>query len=263
MSRKGIYWRRIICVSLVFLLGTVSLSVSQAKSKKTAFQVTALGDSLTYGVGDSHHRGGYCYLIQAPLKKTVRRPVQVHNYGVSGETSQQILARLREKTKIQKKIKNSRIIILTLGGNDVMHALQHYGTKLTPQKLAHYQQEYTANLTQLLALIRSQNARAPIYVYGIYNPFQIYLPQAVGVKKAVKYWNQNTKEVTTEESRVHFVDLSALAQPKRVTYSKISKEASNPLLYKKDHFHPNDRGYKLMTQKLWRQLVKTKKEWSR
>lgn len=250
---------------IVFIFSALFLFIIHkqpvAAISKSPMTLTAIGDSLTYGVGDSTKRGGYTYLIKKPLQRTSKRPVKVHNYGVSGDTSGQILHRLKTKPAIKRNVRQSQIIVLTLGGNDVMHALKKYGVKLTPAKLQIFQKKYDQNLIEILHILRQANPRAPVYIYGIYNPYSIYVKQAQGMKKALKQWNQNTEQIATDNFRVHFVDISALASPKKLKYSKSKQETTNPLLYTKDYFHPNDQGYRLMTQKLWHRLQATQKEW--
>ncbi|MBA1435170.1 GDSL-type esterase/lipase family protein, partial [Bombilactobacillus bombi] len=219
------------------------------------------GDSLTYGVGDPTHRGGYSNLIKKPLQKATKRTVTVANFGISGETSGQILHRVQTKKKLRGAIKKSRIIVVTAGGNDVMHALRARGLKLSQTQLQIYQERYTSNMVNLIKEVRSLNQNVPIYIYGIYNPYEIYFKKVPGMKKAIAGWNKNTLKITQDHVRVHFVDISSLAQPKKLQYSKKTQETTNPFLYTKDYFHPNQKGYQLMTNQLWKKLQVTKNEW--
>ncbi|WP_162887497.1 SGNH/GDSL hydrolase family protein [Bombilactobacillus bombi] len=246
---------------VIIFAGRIIWSSQPVQAQQKSFPVTAVGDSLTYGVGDPTKRGGYCYLIQKPLKRATKQKVHVDNFGISGETSKQILKRVQSKDNLRQALKKSRIVIITAGGNDVMHALRARGLRLSQSQLLKYQDAYTANMNNMIKEIRSLNSRAPIYIYGIYNPYAIYFKKVPGMKMAIDNWNQNTRLLTQDYHRVHFVDISALAQPKKLQYSKKNQETTNPLLYTKDYFHPNRQGYQLMTDKLWKKLQATKTEW--
>ncbi|UQS82784.1 GDSL-type esterase/lipase family protein [Bombilactobacillus folatiphilus] len=254
---------RIIKQIIVSLILTIGLSFGFTHSvfaAKKPLNVVAVGDSLTYGIGD-HHHGGYTSLIKKPLKKASQRPVHVQNFGISGETSTQILQRVRDKPALIKAIKQSDIITITAGGNDIMHVLQKRGLKLSQEQFQQAKDHYVKQMVQMIMLIRRYNERAPIYLIGIYNPFAIYVKKAKSVKQAVIAWNQASQDIARDNYRMHFVDVSALANPKKVKYSKKEQTTINPLLYTKDYFHPNHKGYQIMTQKLWQQMKNTKKEW--
>ena len=260
INKKQLIRRWLTCLLVLALIISWAMPQSvQAKSK--TFSVVAVGDSLTYGVGDPNHRGGYCYLIKKPLRKATKKKVQVANFGISGETSAQILKRVKTKSSLRHDLKQGQLIVITAGGNDVMHALRARGLKLSEKQLLTYQKQYTANMEQMIHEIRTLNKKAPIYIYGIYNPYAIYFKKIPGMKRAINNWNKNTQQLTQEHWRVHFVDISALARPKKLQYSKKTQETTNPLLYTKDYFHPNRQGYQLMTNKLWQKLQKTKSEW--
>ncbi|UQS83710.1 GDSL-type esterase/lipase family protein [Bombilactobacillus thymidiniphilus] len=234
-------------------------TVLQAHNK--TFVLTAVGDSLTYGVGDSTKRGGYTYLIKKPLKKATKAKVIVNNYGISGQTSAQIVKRFQKDRELQKSLQKSKIITITAGGNDVMAALRKHGVDLSAKQLLSYQNQYDAHLNKMIQISRHFNPHAPIYVFSIYNPYEIYFKKAQGMKAAVKNWNKSTRQIAQDNYRVHYVDITKLATPKKIVYSKKDKTTTNPLLYKKDYFHPNNQGYRLMTNLLWQQMKRTKAQW--
>ena len=64
------------------------------------FSYVALGDSLTEGVGDTTNQGGFVPLVAQSLTNEEGYQVEVQNYGVAGNTSNQILKRMKEKPEI-------------------------------------------------------------------------------------------------------------------------------------------------------------------
>lgn len=69
-------------------------------------RISAVGDSLTEGIGDTTHTGGYVPLLQTDLSE--RYPidvVQADNHGKSGDRSDQILKRIKKNEEMQESIK--------------------------------------------------------------------------------------------------------------------------------------------------------------
>ena len=158
----------------------VKLTADQPKQLK----LTAVGDSLTYGVGDATNNGGFVGLTQADLEATGQYQVMTKNYGVSGNTSTQILSRINKQAKIRTDLKQANIITVTAGGNDLMHVLQQHFLSLSEKEITAGSTAFQKHLTTLLTTIRKENATAPIYVFGIYNPFYVY-QYATGISAAI------------------------------------------------------------------------------
>lgn len=88
------------------------------------FRIVFLGDSLVYGIGDSanKNKGGYVLRVANKLKAA-----KVHNFGVPGATSEQLLTILKaafsENPTIRQKaladaVSSADIVVLDLGRND-------------------------------------------------------------------------------------------------------------------------------------------------
>lgn len=229
--------------------------------KKKNISIVAIGDSLTQGVGDSKSvGGGYVTRLTQKVQSKYKVKAESHNYGVSGDTSQQIMARIKSDQKMHQDLPKADIITVTVGGNDFMHLLQRKGLDLTAGEIADEQVQFDKRLNQLLTDIRNYNSKAPIYLIGIYNPFSIYLSNVKNAKVAFINWNKGSAKVANKFNDTHFIDINNLYQPKGIT-KKIQKTGSNPYLYKKDHFHPNGTGYDMMTDKVFEEVNGTTKEW--
>lgn len=229
--------------------------------KKKSISIVAVGDSLTQGVGDSSSAGGgYVTRLTKKVQDKYKVKAESHNYGVSGDTSQQIMARIKSDDKMHQDLPKADIITVTVGGNDFMHLLQRKGLDLTEGNIADEQVKFDKRLTQLLTDLRNYNDKAPIYLIGIYNPFSIYLSNVKNAKIAFINWNKGSAKVASTFNDVHFVDINNLYQTKSIN-KKIKKTGVNPYLYKKDHFHPNGTGYDMMTDKVFDQVSGTTKEW--
>lgn len=229
--------------------------------KKKAISIVAVGDSLTQGVGDSKSvGGGYVTRLTQKVQRKYKVKTESHNYGVSGDTSQQIMARIESDKNMHQDLPKADIITVTVGGNDFMHLLQRKGLDLTEGNIADEQVKFDKRLNKLLTDIRSYNKTAPIYLVGIYNPFSIYLSNVKNAKVAFVNWNKGSAKVASNFNDIHFVDINNLYQTKSIN-AKVKKDGVNPYLYKKDHFHPNGTGYDMMTDKIFEQVSGTTKEW--
>jgi len=82
--------------------------------------IVALGDSLTRGMGDDTGKGYIGYLVDELGDKS-KEKITIHNYGVNGYRSIQLLEQLRQ-VEIQRKIQSADYILITIGGNDLFQS---------------------------------------------------------------------------------------------------------------------------------------------
>ncbi|WCJ51738.1 GDSL-type esterase/lipase family protein [Lentilactobacillus buchneri] len=256
----------------------------------SAVKLTAVGDSLTQGVGDPTNKGGYTHLIR---QKVIQKNPNVHlstaNYGISGETTNQINHRVVYSKRLQHSIREADVITITTGGNDLLKFLKANVVGLNKhqlnQKLTSYCQTYQARVTRLFRNIRHLNRRAPIFVFGIYNPVYVYFPQVNYINDTVAHTNQITNKVIHQQHRMYFVSINKPLTDGQFTTAKSRKALeekaaasiiaenhdspadieqllsgqpaqSNKYLSNDDHFHPNLKGYQIMTNRLYSQMAK-------
>ncbi|WP_125714085.1 DUF459 domain-containing protein [Companilactobacillus kedongensis] len=228
---------------------------------KSHINIVAVGDSLTQGVGDPKSvGGGYVTRLKRKIATKYKVKTSAYNYGVSGDTSTQIISRIKSDKKMHADLPKADVITVTVGGNDFMHLLQKKGIDLTESDIATEEQQFDVRLKNLLDDLRYYNNDAPIYLIGIYNPFSIYLANVKNAKTAFINWNKASAQVASEEKLTYFIDINNLYQTKEVD-KKAKKTGTNPYLYKKDHFHPNGTGYDMMTEKVFDEVSKTTKDW--
>lgn len=236
-------------------------------------QLTAVGDSLTHGVGDDSNNGGYVGLIKNDLESTGNYRVTTSNFGVTGDTSSQIQKRVDKQPKLQAAVKKANIITVTVGGNDLMHVLQKHLLSLSDKDVATGSAQFQKRLGKLLKTFRQLNPKAPIYVFGIYNPFYVYFPKLTAMTTSVKTWNAGTQQTVNQFKQAYYVDIDSVltkgtntqATDKKTKASLAAAMSddsnSNPLIFTEDHFHPNNAGYALMTSQLWQKMEQTKQTW--
>jgi lysophospholipase L1-like esterase len=148
-------------------------------------------------------------------------------------------------------------------------------------RLTHYQASYRQRVSRLFTDIRKVNSHSPIFVFGIYNPVYVYFPQVSFISRAVAANNTVTKSVAQKHSQIYFIPINKplsdgqyrtakSRQRLRQRAAAIGNQSndaneieallngnatqSNRYLSTEDHFHPNQTGYQIMTNLLYKQL---------
>ena len=239
---------------------------STSAQKKTVTYV-AIGDSLTKGVGDSTNQGGFVPLLAQSLTNETGLEFNAINYGVSGNTSSQILSRMQEKKEIRKDLKRAQLLTITVGGNDLRKAILEDTSNLDLDRFEKASKAYEKNLKQIIELARKDNPDLPVYVVGIYNPLYLNFPDLTELQTLVDQWNQRTEETLSAYQGVYFVPINDLLYKgidgkSGVTESELGKETvTNDALYDEDIFHPNNTGYEIMKEAVLEKIHATEKKW--
>lgn len=239
---------------------------STSAQKKTVTYV-AIGDSLTKGVGDSTNQGGFVPLLAQSLTNETGLEFNAINYGVSGNTSSQILSRMQEKKEIRKDLKRAQLLTITVGGNDLRKAILEDTSNLDLDRFEKASKAYEKNLKQIIELARKDNPDLPVYVVGIYNPLYLNFPDLTELQTLVDQWNQRTEETLSAYQGVYFVPINDLLYKgidgkSGVTESELGKETvTNDALYDEDSFHPNNTGYEIMKEAVLEKIHATEKKW--
>lgn len=233
------------------------------------FNYVAVGDSLTEGVGDTTNQGGFVPLLSQAMTDTYNYQVTYSNYGISGNTSQQILSRMTKQEAIQKSLAKADMMTLTVGGNDVMAVIRKHLTQLSVSTFKKPATAYQKRLRQIIELARSENEDLPIYVLGIYNPFYLNFPEMTEMQEIIDNWNESTESVTDEYDDVYFVPINDQlykgidGEEGIVSTSGDQTTVINDALFSGDHFHPNNIGYQIMSDVTMEKINETKQEWNK
>lgn len=266
---------------------TTSFGTQPTARHRSTVRVVALGDSLTQGVGDTTDNQGYSGRLKTMIHKKDKVKVVMHNYGKSGDRSDQIEKRLTDSRQQQRQVRRAQAIVMTVGGNDLLQTLTKNVTinqqsRLNTQ-LTTAEKSYETKLKHLLSTVRKYNPDAPIYLYSIYNPIYVYFANLDQITDAVDDWNAVTTQTGRDFSHLYMVDISrdmSVGQFKSATQqAKLKRQAQqandgqlsaksfqeqilassssdelNNYLSPADHFHPNAKGYDLMTTAVFKQM---------
>lgn len=281
IKKNGFFLLFFICVialtfiSLDIVIPTAKpikpTKVSQPEKRIEIIRMSAIGDSLTEGIGDTTSSGGYVPLLQRDLSDEYPVDVfQAENYGKSGDRSDQVLKRLKKNEDMRESVKNANIILLTVGGNDLMQALQPkiFG-KVTLDKMEKPKKTYDERLGKLYSEIRGLNPSAPIYQLGIYNPFYLTFSNITELQEIVDFWNDSSKAFVDAQENAYFVPINDViyqgldhGDQESEYFDNLSKESTlNDLISLEDTFHPNNLGYQVIANAFEIKLASTKDKW--
>jgi lysophospholipase L1-like esterase len=206
----------------------VLAELQEEAQKKGNLDYLILGDSVAMGQG-SEKKQGYPALVAKQLKKE-HIPLLLHNEGVSGRTSQQLLQALDAPT-MQKKIRDAELISLTIGGNDLLKvALNEKDPVQAITEFGSIQKNYQRNLKETLSKVRSLNPDAPILLTSLYNPISPAEPYYDLSNTLLDKWNIGMKEVVYRFPSTLVIDVDEKLQAGKGHWLA-------------DAIHPNDRGY--------------------
>ncbi|MCI1975041.1 MAG: SGNH/GDSL hydrolase family protein [Limosilactobacillus sp.] len=296
-KNKNLFWLALVTVLIVvggwysyhhFLGPEIRQEQRVKRVEKRHVKLVALGDSLTYGQGDEKKDGGYVGIIKQKIQNKYKKTtVSTANYGVSGDRSDQILARLNKQKEIQKDLKNADVIVMTVGGNDLMQTLEKDIMMQSQSKIQsnidQAQETYENKLNQLFTAVRKENKDAPIFVMSIYNPVYTYFPDVEAINDSINQWNRATDNVTKKYSKMHFVSIykvmsygqyqtkeqrqQLIQQEEKINHGKVKQSQLLAIMGNKNHnlneyistednFHPNHLGYQHMSNQLFKSMVK-------
>lgn len=203
---------------------------------KKDIYITAIGDSLTQGVGDETENGGYIGILDRTINHE-KDVVTFDNFGRNGNRTDQLLERLNEQ-EIASSIKKSDMVLITIGANDIMQVVKENFTNITYPKFAKAQVLFEVRLDKIFDEIKKLNPDTHIYLLGFYNPFEKYFPNVTELGRIVDEWNETGEKTVNEYENTTFIPIKDLFIDSDVD------------LFSEDHFHPNYTGYKRMAERV-------------
>ena len=203
-----------------------------AGQETVSWDYVALGDSLAVGVGAER---GYVDRYAAHLRNDTGARVKVSNFGVSGQTSSELLDALRRDESMRRAIEGAEVVTFNIGINDLGHAGRSHenGSCGGPQNqrclrtaVEKVEENWDAVIEEILHL-RSTN-EAIVRTAGLG-----YTPRVDGMFEP--YLAKVNRHI------------AASATDNGIPYAQVSlgEEGISP-----DGVHPNDRGYEVIADRL-------------
>lgn len=230
MRKPSVYiFVSVILVSGIF--GLIAFDQSKDEAKKNSEVFMALGDSLTYGVGDKSG-AGYVGDLQKLLEENHKGKITVDNYGIPGQQSDGLLHQLG-KPGVLENLEKADYITVFIGMNDLVKSNGMTLDKIHDEKVKRSKVDYERNLSKIFNIIRKKNPDAPVLFLGLYNP----KPSSAEVEQVIQDWNDTSRQITSKYSHVKFISTNDLFEVKSTKYFS-------------DALHPNKIGYQLITKEI-------------
>ncbi|MCY7834663.1 GDSL-type esterase/lipase family protein [Bacillus haynesii] len=199
-------------------------------------QYTALGDSLTVGVGAGLFEPGFVQRYKRKMEVDLNEEVSLLVFAKSGLETSEILAMLNEPF-IMEQVKKADVITITGCGNDLLQSLEIYEKEKDEhvflEASSHCQKSYSGMLEKIRDIKGEKDTRYLVRLLNLYNPF----PSIELADKWISGFNRHLKQLESAP-QIKVIDTYAVFKGREKEYLSI------------DRVHPNSRGYEAMAEKL-------------
>lgn len=246
--RKFLYWYVPIAAALiaaaVFARGFYSyahgdtgtpVNIPSPKALPPAGSTTTivpiiLGDSLAHGAGDEAGLGIAGRLVEDLRARHIATKDAV-NLAVDGARTPDLLDFLR-KRNVRVLLSQSNVIIVSIGGNDLWGNNWRNTPPRDPEAVM---DGVLDNVTQVIRQVRGANARARIFIIGLYNPFA-GTPFGQRLSPMINDWNAKLIQRFAADPNLVVVQTADLFR----WHDRLSM----------DRFHPGNEGYALIARRI-------------
>jgi lysophospholipase L1-like esterase len=228
------------------LIATVALATRKVKREfnnykfeqnikqkiKGTKNILIIGDSVARGYGTTS--GG----IQKKLIEELSvhfENVQVCNKGVDGLTSKGLVEKI-ETEEFVMEIKKSHMIIINIGGNDLLVPFKEGGVKKTIKDFRKVRTGFGKNIRLIINTIKNLNPEVIIVMNTLYNSMDKQYSYYGLSNLLIGYWNSS----------------AGIEGIIRVKTNSMKREKG----YWIDLVHPDDKGYDEMGELICIQLIK-------
>ena len=204
--------------------------------KDMTLQYTALGDSLTVGVGAGLFEPGFVQRYKRKMEEDLNEDVSLLVFAKSGLETSDILAMLNEPF-IMEQVKKADVITITGCGNDLLQSLEIYEKEKDEhvflEASSHCQKNYSGMLEKIGDIKGDKDTRYLVRLLNLYNPF----PSIELADRWISGFNMHLKQLESAP-QIKVIDTYAVFKGREKEYLSI------------DRVHPNSRGYEAMAEKL-------------
>lgn len=250
----------VICLFCIFLLAgcvkETEVAVDYTPKESISFEeyvvpysffprtlnLVGLGDSLTKGVGDELKKEGYIGRVKTELLQYKGiEDVILTNTALRGRRSDQLLKLLKDGD-YDYAIRNADMIMITIGGNDLMKIVKKDLFNLKVEPFEKGLVSFEKNYVKIIDKIRKINSDAKIVLIGVYNPLSIVSDEFTEFDTIIRNWNNAIETIAKDDENACFVQIDKLF------------DTNVNLVYHSDFFHPNSKGYQLMKESIMSSL---------
>lgn len=186
--------------------------------------VLALGDSITYGVGD-HERGGWVNRLRYKLEEDDSTYYDVYNLGIPGDNSSNLMNRMINECR-SRVFEGDTVIVIQIGANDTIYdSIGHYISNLKTLL------DYAFSITKYVVVL----GLCPAKDISIETRFNM-----------IADYSREKCELFDRELQ------GFIKQDGRATYIKIRDRFDTELLV--DGVHPNEFGHEIISNVVYKYL---------
>ncbi|MEW9672573.1 GDSL-type esterase/lipase family protein [Ammoniphilus sp. 3BR4] len=243
---------RVLALSLTIVLMLIS-PVLAAPLPTQPIKYLALGDSLAAGmIQDGTINKGYSDFLAERFNGLGYLGSYQERYAYPGYTSEDVLSDIRNDVRksipgsedvmgIQETIRQSNVISLTVGANDLLEQISvTEAAYADPGLVSSVLTEVASNVSGILIDIKTLNPQAQIYVMGYYNAFP-YLSdeQQQLVVSLIESLNDILEQAAVQTGGIYVPTFDAIA----ANYAGYIPNPMNP--------HPSVQGYEVIAEQFW------------
>ena len=216
--------------------------------KGDSLKITAFGDSIAAGYGLESQDDNYLSLFAKSIGASLK------NNAVSGYDSSDLVS-LLSGGKTDADIENADIIIISIGGNDILHNNEQivstikeaflHGNEYFTEDINKIYSDFETNLKEIFSYINQINPNAAIIIQTLYNPAlkQGYKVSVIDASKLIDKYivrlNQSIVAVSSDYENVFVFDVA----------DEMNKDADNFYNLKTDFdIHPTKKGHLTLSE---------------
>lgn len=210
---------------------TAPVAEPRAEVQAETLRVVLLGDSLARGTGDESGLGiGGTLDAELDARKVDRRPTI--NLAINGARTPDLLRQL-ESRNVQQIIRESNVIVVSIGGNDLFGGFGRMSAP--PENPDAVMDGVLGRVEQIVERVREANPEARIFLIGLYNPFTGG-QSGTRLGEFVNRWNGKLLDRFQKDPNLTIVQ----------TYDLFSHRQRLSF----DRFHPGREGYRLIGRRI-------------
>ncbi len=237
---------RTLALIMAFLI-VAGCAVLTCSANDKTYKLSVYGDSIAACYGLDNPLTGYPTLI------TQDKPYVLNNEAISGDETSDMLRLLQTSDATRKNIAESELLVISIGGNDLLGPLQRATTSelfdlmmnkenstLVKNALA----SASTNLTAITNEIRSLNADCTIIFQTVYNPMHAnssYKSYASLVDSFAPTFNGMFYALAENDDEIFVADVYT-------AFDNYYKETGKFDIIHADGIHPSESGHALIAE---------------
>lgn len=216
-----------VIIFSIFIIYTLT------NNKKETYIAIGDGLALGYNIYEEEDYGYNDYYID--YLKNKKELKNYEKYSNENYNIRDILNLLNTDFSIRKKLRESTVVTISLGMNDIYYNLMNLNEEKLLNKVDNLVLEYDHLLKEI-----KKYAKKDIVVIGVYNPVSKEKTEYQKVEKVLKYMNNNIEKIAIK-NETKYVNIYNLFKYKEVSFSN-------------NNYYPDKKGYYIIFENILKKL---------